>query len=163
MALVLAGRLSAAPVHDAATRGDAEALRQAGAGQVNLPDDKGLIPLVLVIQSGHPECVEVLLQLGAKPNAGNWSALHEAALMGDLASARLLLQNKADPNRKEKANGGTPLHVACFQGQIEIAKMLIKAGAKLNLRDKEGFTPLFQAKDQGHPELVKYLKSLGAR
>ena len=161
--LALAGRLAAAPVHEAATRGDAEALRQAGVTQVNLPDDKGLMPLVLVIQAGHPECVEVLLQLGAKPNAGNWSPLHEAALMGDLASARLLLQNKADPNRKEKANGGTPLHVACFQGQLEIAKLLIKAGASLSPRDKEGFTPLFQAKDQGHPELVKYLKSLGAR
>jgi len=163
VALALAGRLAAAPIHDAATRGDAEGLRQAGAAQANLPDDKGLTPLVLVIQNGHPECVEVLLQLGAKPNSGNWSPLHEAALMGDLASARLLLQNKADPNRKEKANGGTPLHVACFQGHTEVAKLLIKAGAHLSPRDKEGFTPLFQAKDQGHPDLVKYLKSLGAR
>lgn len=144
-------------------RGDAEGLRQAGATQVNLPDAKGLTPLVLVIQNNHPECVEVLLQLGASPNAGNWSPLHEAALVGDAASARLLLQNKADPNRREKANGGTPLHVACFQGQTEIARVLIKAGANLNLRDKEGFTPLFQAKDQGHFELMKYLKSLGAR
>lgn len=144
-------------------RGDAEGLRQAGANQLNLPDAKGLVPLVLVIQNNHPECVEVLLQLGAKVNAGNWSPLHEAALVGDAASARLLLTNKADPNRREKANGGTPLHVACFQGHSEIAKMLIKAGANLNLRDKEGFTPLFQAKDQGHFELMKYLKSLGAR
>lgn len=155
--------MAAAPVHEAAVRGDAEGLRQAGAGQFDLPDSKGLTPLVLVIQNGHPECVELLLQLGAKPNAGNWSPLHEAALVGDVASARVLLQRKADPNRREKANGGTPLHVACFQGQTEIAKLLIKAGANLNLRDKEGFTPLFQAKDQGHFELMKYLKSLGAR
>ena len=159
----LAGAVWAAPVHDAAIRGDAEGLRQAGANQVNLPDGKGLTPLVLVIQNSHPECVEVLLQMGARPNVGNWSPLHEAALVGDVASARLLLQNKADPNRTERSNGGTPLHVACFQGQTEIAKMLIKAGAKLNVRDKEGFTPLFQAKDQGHFELMKYLKSLGAR
>ncbi len=144
-------------------RGDVEGLRQVAADQVNLLDAKGLTPLVLVIQNNHPECVEVLLELGAKPNAGNWSPLHEAALVGDAASARLLLQRKADPNRREKANGGTPLHVACFQGQTEIAKMLIKAGANLNLRDKEGFTALFQAKDQGHFELMKYLKSIGAR
>jgi ankyrin repeat protein len=150
-------------VHEAAVRGDTQGLRQAGASQVNLPDEKGLTPLVLVIQNNHPECVEVLLQLGANPNLGNWSPLHEAALVGDLASTRTLLQAKADPNRRETANGGTPLHVACFQGQFEIARTLLKAGAQPNVRDKEGFTPLFQAKDQGYPELVKLLRAAGGR
>ncbi|MFN8612547.1 MAG: ankyrin repeat domain-containing protein [Vulcanimicrobiota bacterium] len=160
---MLAGAVWAAPVHDAARRGDAEALRQAGPNQVNLPDEKGLTPLVLVIQNNHPECVEVLLQSGANPNLGNWSPLHEAALVNDLASTKILLLAKADPNRREAANGGTPLHVACFQGHLEVARSLLKAGAKPTIRDKEGFTPLFQAKDQGFPELVKLLKAAGGR
>ena len=155
----------AGPLHEAASRGDVEGLRQLGAAQIDAPDEKGLTPLVLAIQTGHPECVEVLLQMGANPNAGpnNWSPLHEAALMGDVPSLQALLRRKADPNRQEKQNRGAPLHVACFQGQLEVCRILIQAGANVNLRDREGLTPLFHARDQGHPELVKLLKAAGGR
>jgi ankyrin repeat protein len=153
----------AGPVHEAASRGDAEGLRRLSGAALDAPDEKGLTALVLAIQNGHPECVELLLQMGANPNAGPWTALHEAALMGDAASVRALLQRKADPNRREKQNQGTPVHVACFQGHLDICRVLLRAGAQVNLRDGEGLTPLFHAKDQGHGELVKLLKASGGR
>ena len=153
----------AAPLHEAASRGDADSIRKLGAAAIDAPDEKGLTPLVLAIQNGHPECAALLLQMGANPNAGNWTALHEAALNGDLVSLQALLQRKADPNRREKQNKGTPLHVACFQGHLEICRVLVRAGAQLNLRDGEGLTPLFHAKDQGHADLIKFLKAAGAR
>lgn len=150
-------------MHEAAARGDAEAVRRLAGAGLDAPDEKGLTPLVLAIQNSHPELVELLLQLGANPNAGGWTALHEAALMGDVASVQTLLKFKADPNRREKQNSGTPLHVACFQGQTEICRLLLRAGAQINLRDGEGLTPLFHARDQGHGELVKMLKASGGR
>ena len=163
IAWLLGAMVWAGPLHEAAARGDQEGVRASVAGGLDSLDEQGLTPLVLAIQNGHPECVELLLQLGANPNAGNWTALHEAALMGDVASTQALLQHKADPNRREKQNRGTPLHVACFQGHLEICRLLLRAGAQINLRDGEGLTPLFHAKDQGFGELVKFLKASGAR
>lgn len=157
----------AGPVHDAVTRGESLRLRQLIEANpkslVNEPDESGLTPLVLAIQSKHPECVQILLELGANPNLGKWSPLHEAALNGDVASCRLLLQGKADPNRREHQNQGTPLHVAAFQGHAEICKLLLQAGAKVNLRDGEKLTPYFHARDQHHPEVLKILKAAGGR
>lgn len=160
---LLAGLAWAAPLHEAAERGDAETIRRLGNSGLDAVNEKGLTPLVLAVQNSHPEIVELLLQMGANPNAGNWTPLHEAALMGDVASVQTLLRYKADPNRREKQNRGTPLHVAAFQGQGEICRLLLRAGAQINLRDGERLTPLFHAKDQGHGELVKLLKASGGR
>lgn len=41
--------------------------------------------------------------------------------------------------------GCTPLHYAADKGNVAIIKMLIKAGANLNVADKGGCTPLFSA------------------
>lgn len=163
--LLLLGLLArAAPVHEAAARGDLQALRQFGRADVNSLDEGGLCPLVRALQGGHPECLPLLLELGAGPNgSGRWSPLHEAAVLGDLESVQLLLKAGADPNRREQQNRGTALHVAAFGGHLEIARALLKAGAKPGLKDGEGLTPLFHAKDQAHPEVVKLLKAAGAR
>ncbi len=165
--LCLVHGAEAGPVHEAVTQGESVRLRQLIEANpqalINQPDEKGLTPLVLAIQSSHPECVEILLELGANPNVGKWSPLHEAALCGDVASCRLLLRHKADPNRREHQNQGTPLHVAAFQGQAEICTLLLQAGAKVNLRDGEKLTPYFHARDQHHPEVLKILKAAGGR
>jgi len=160
---LLGGLAAAGPLHEAVLRGDCQAIRQLGSGAIDSPDEKGLTPLVLAVQNNRFDCCELLLQMGANPNAGDWTALHEAALNGETNLVQLLLRNRADPNRREKQNRGTPLHVACFQGHIEVCRQLLKAGAKVNLRDNEGLTPLFHAKDQGHGELMKLLKASGAR
>jgi ankyrin repeat protein len=153
----------AGPQHEAAVRGDLEALRAFRVQQLNATDARGLTALTLAIREGHPECVPLLLQLGANPNLGSWSPLHEAALQGDVESARLLLAAKADPNRREGANSGTPLHVAAFGGRTEICRLLLRAGAKVNLRDGERLTPLFHARDQAHNDTYELLKASGGQ
>ena len=39
-------------------------------------------------------------------------------------------------------HGGTPLHWAAALGRVEMARRLIEAGADVNARDDNGFTPL---------------------
>ena len=39
----------------------------------------------------------------------------------------------------------TPLHVACYKGETEIAILLIKRSKNLNLQDHEGNTPLHKS------------------
>ncbi|EOD15466.1 hypothetical protein EMIHUDRAFT_370677, partial [Emiliania huxleyi CCMP1516] len=61
-----------------------------------------------------------------------------------------------------KQNGTTPLIMACFNGHLEIARLLLEAGAAIDQADEQGATPLFAACHQGHLEVAKLLSSYGA-
>lgn len=91
-----------------------------------------------------------------------WTPQHEAALLGLDQAMKALIGAGAPINVKESAHGGTPLHVAAFNGRLSVVKLLVAAGAQVNARDNEGWTALSQARDQGYPEVVEYLKSYGA-
>lgn len=161
---------SANPLHDAIEQGKGGQLRsllpsapKAWFGQL---DAAGLTPLLLAIREEQISSVQELLNAGANPNQSNaekWSPLHEAAVRGSLEITALLLEKGAKVRVQDQRQGGTPLHIACFHGNQAICEKLIAAGAELNVRDKEGFTPLFHARDQGHTQLVKWLQSKGAK
>lgn len=91
-----------------------------------------------------------------------WSPQHEACLVGNLEALKALLDRRAPINVKEPTNGGTPLQVAAFNGHIELVKLLVSKGADVNARDNDGWTPLSQARDQGYPQIVEWLKKHGA-
>jgi ankyrin repeat protein len=81
--------------------------------------------------------------------------------------ARDLLQAGADVNCMSEA-GRTPLMYAARSGKIEIAKILLEHGAKVNLREdsrgsSEGFSPLYYAVLGNQPGMVKFLLSKGAK
>lgn len=92
--------------------------------------------------------------------------LHLAAQYGDVDLISLLMDHRNDPERKSQMstfdincrclnNGYTPLHYAGMKGQVGVCKVLINAGALLNVHahntsgkeNDKGFTPL---------ELVKH-------
>jgi ankyrin repeat protein len=106
---------------------------------------------------------EVLLNAGwpVKLERG-WTPQHEACLIGNLEALRLLRERGASVSVKEPHNGGTPLHVASFNGHLALVQYLVKEGADVNARDNEGWTPLSQARDQGFPKIVDWLKQNGA-
>jgi ankyrin repeat protein len=56
----------------------------------------------------------------------------------------------------------TPLHVAASWGEVEITRMLIDAGANVNLQDKWGKTSLHWAAFYGQVEIVRMLIGAGA-
>lgn len=91
-----------------------------------------------------------------------WTPQHEACLLGNLVLLQALQERGAGLEVKEPVNGGTPLHVACFNGHFDIVKFLVAKGAKVNARDNDGWTPLSQARDQGFPKIVDWLKKNGA-
>ena len=53
--------------------------------------------------------------------------------------------------------GWSPLFLAAFNGQMELAKIFIEFGANVNLKDIGGFTPLHWAAFNGHADVIKYL------
>jgi ankyrin repeat protein len=104
-----------------------------------------------------------LLQAGwlVKAEKG-WTPQHEAALLGKLEAMKALQSSGADLSVREPVNGGTPLHVAAFNGHLEVVKLLVASGVEVNARDREGWTALSQARDQGYPAIVDWLKKNGA-
>jgi ankyrin repeat protein len=53
----------------------------------------------------------------------------------------ILVSNNANINEQD-INGNTPLHIAAKDGGMKVLRSLIEAGAKLNITNKEGLTPV---------------------
>ena len=85
-------------------------------------------------------------------------------MKGDVATVQRLISEGANINDVKDSFwfSVSPLHYAAGNGQIEVAKALIAAGANVNLAGKKGWTPLFIAAFRGDTEIVKTLIAAGA-
>lgn len=83
--------------------------------------------------------------------------LHTAVLKNDIKSVKAHIKAKSDLNVKEAMGGSTPLISAALFGKTEIAKLLINAGANLNIQNNDGSTALITAAFFCRPEIVKML------
>ncbi|MET0652286.1 MAG: ankyrin repeat domain-containing protein [Hyphomicrobiaceae bacterium] len=93
--------------------------------------------LIAAAHLGHAEVCEVLVKARAPLDHVNnlgWTALIEAIVLGD----------------------GGPRH----QATVEV---LIKAGADLNLPDRQGVTPLGLARQKGYAQIAEMLEKAGAK
>jgi ankyrin repeat protein len=151
----------AAEVGDARS---AQHLLAAGANANDTAADGGSA-LARAAFAGHTEVARVLIDAGADVNAAGagYSALHAAALRGDLATVQALLLEGADPNQQLTKGtpvrrfgsqwalptpmmGATPLLVAATYLEVEIIRVLLQAGADHRLAlASGGTTPLLAA------------------
>lgn len=84
------------------------------------------------------------------------TALVVAIYKGDIESVKKFLNYGANVN--EKSNGMSPLMHAARYNKVEIIKILISSGAKINARDNNGLTALNYAKLSNANEAVVLLK-----
>ena len=93
--------------------------------------------LIWAAECGRTRAVAWLLKHGAKVNAG-----------GDGATT-------------------TPLHAAANFGHVAVAEILLKQGAKVDIRDDHSRTPLYRAANYGYPAvalvLLKHQATVDAR
>ncbi|HTK77485.1 MAG TPA: ankyrin repeat domain-containing protein, partial [Gemmataceae bacterium] len=82
---------------------------------------------------------------------GGLTALVFAAREGDLESATLLLDAKADINETTEY-GWTALLTATNNRQYRLGKLLVERGADVNIANKGGWTPLYLATDNRNIE-----------
>jgi ankyrin repeat protein len=86
----------------------------------------------------------------------------DAAMRGDTAKVRQLLKQGADVNAAQ-GDGMTALHWAAQRGDLDEAKMLLYAGARLEATTRNGsYTPLHLASRVGKVSLIKALLQGGA-
>ncbi|WP_324027689.1 ankyrin repeat domain-containing protein [Maribacter sp. BPC-D8] len=72
-----------------------------------------------------------------------------------------------DDKLNARANGRSALHCAVANGHFEIVKVLIENGALVEIKDKNGNTPLWNAVmmcrgNEQQKEIIKYLVSKGS-
>ncbi|XP_034165811.1 caskin-1 isoform X9 [Pangasianodon hypophthalmus] len=85
-----------------------------------------------------------------------FSALHHAALNGNLELISLLLDSQAMVDIRDQ-KGMRPLHYAAWQGKSEPMKMLLKSGSSVNAQSDEGQIPLHLAAQHGHYDVSEML------
>jgi uncharacterized protein len=88
-------------------------------------------------------------------------AFCEAALAGNTALMEKLFSSYNDIN-EPVCEGRNVLMLASFNGHIDIINMLLKAGAKVDLRDESGRTALMYASTGPFPKAVELLLENGA-
>ena len=81
-------------------------------------------------------------------------SIYEAAYDGNIEAVKQHLAAGTDVNAKDEYSGYTSLHHAANHGLNEIAKLLIKKGANVNLKADFGYTPLMLATNTVIAELL---------
>ena len=84
-----------------------------------------------------------------------------AASSGDARKIKKLIGEKVDVNTQDE-QGRTPLSCAIWNGNEEVARLILEAGADLELKDKNDQTSLHLASYLGEVEIVELLLFLGA-
>jgi ankyrin repeat protein len=179
----------------AAAHGDLNALRdllQRNPEKLEEQDELGFTPLVWAAQAGQEPAAELLLSLGANPNAKNkggrcpidWAAtaghlplvrllaanstnlnltLFLAIQQQQVEVARFLLEHGANPNIHYPAGNGTmPLHLVARQGNVAAARLLMEHGAQINGLEQNNSTPLEYAVLESSKEMIDLLFANGA-
>lgn len=132
--------------------------------------EKSGASLALATKSNFYKIVKLLVEADVDMNYQDdqgETALHVAARFGFTDCAKALLEGhesqKPDLEIAENTYGWTPLFIACVDGHVEIAELLISAGAEVNKPDISGWLPIEHAALRGHLEISDKLVALVKR
>lgn len=164
---------------EAAAEGNLEEVRELieKKADVNAMDKtEGQTALIAAAKFGRADIVKALLKAGAKVDGADelngatalmWVCSNETEegnpykppIADKLAVMQLLLLAKAAVNG-QNAWGGTALQWAADAGSFELVQALVKAGAKVDLGDHDGLTPLMAAANYEGDNFLKIVNLL---
>eukprot|EP00850_Spirogloea_muscicola_P010832 SM000065S20181 [mRNA] locus=s65:186673:188550:- [translate_table: standard] len=141
------------PLHTVAAAGQTvmvARLLRAGV-DIDARDADGLTALHRAVFNGREAMVKQLVKSGADVavlDEGGATLLHYAAQNGSTAAARVLCSCGVNVDRTDKReaarlqSGWTALHVAAQSGRVEMVRCLLLQGARTDIRNNDGATPL---------------------
>jgi ankyrin repeat protein len=147
----------------------ARVLIAAGA-DVNARDKIQDSPYLYAGAEGRNEILKMTLAAGADPKSVNrygGTALIPAAHHGHPETVKILLATAIDKDHVNKL-GWTALLEAVILGDggaihTEIVRLLVAAGADVNIADRDGVTPFKHARQRGYTAIAGLLAAAGAR
>ena len=104
--------------------------------------------------------VRSLLQEGADVNTAQgdgMTALHWAAVNGQLDTAKMLLYAGANLRATTRLHAYSPLHLASRSGHADTVKLFLDNGADATVATTTGVTPLMLAASSGSADAVTAL------
>jgi ankyrin repeat protein len=156
----------------AAERGDAPEVRRliAAGGDVNWQDEKQDSAFLVAGARGRTEVVKLTLAAGANLKSTNrygGTALIPACHYGHVETVKVLLATAIDVNHVNRL-GWTALLEAVILGDggpthTEIVRLLLAHGARPDIADREGVTPLAHAQRRGYAQMAKLIAAAGGR
>jgi len=126
--------------------------------------------LLSAVQKGNLKQFKQLLSEGADPNYRDVNGdprdrpvvMERASVLKDSSFLKLCLEFGADPNTLNGYKSGPVIIQAAKHSKLSNVKLLVKYGAKLNLHDKNGSTPLHTAIAVNNYDIAYFLVSSGA-
>lgn len=147
----------------------ARLLIEAGA-DVNVQDDTRQSAYLIPTADGYLDLLKLTLQAGADVHSldsYNGTGLIRAADRGHVEIIQELLKTDIDIDHVNRL-GWTALLEAIILGDggprhTEVVRLLVEAGADVNLADGNGVAPLAHARERGFEEIAAILENAGAR
>lgn len=117
------------------------------------------------VSHGNFDVVSILLDskvccINKANNAGYTCVMLVSLAKLDIAEHQTVVQRLfqlADVNVRAKKHGQTALMLATSHGNYEMVRMLLEAGADINIQDEDGSTALMCAAEHGRMDIVKIL------
>ena len=142
---------------------------------INYKNENNFTALMEALERGDKGIVSFLVHRGADVNAigpDGWTPLHFALKLSNdsVGLVELLLIHGANASAKSNVHGdphgiepyNTPLMMAVLENNIDAVKLLLKNGAEVNHKCRNGFSALSLASELGRNNLVKMLLAYGA-
>uniref|UniRef100_A0A914XSZ1 Uncharacterized protein n=1 Tax=Plectus sambesii TaxID=2011161 RepID=A0A914XSZ1_9BILA len=132
---------------------------------VNLCDQNENTALHYAVSHGNFDVVSQLLDSKVcnlnRANKAGYTPVMLAALCPIRNDTEMMVVQRlfqmGDVNVKATQHGQTALMLAASHGKAETAKLLVEAGAGVNIQDEDGSTALMCAAEHGHKDVVKLL------
>lgn len=137
----------------------------AGADPNSVHDDgnRGITALCVAIKAGRRDVASLLLKHGADPDVqigDTPNALHLAAQRGMTGLCKRLIRQGMTVDAM--CFSGTPLAIAADEGKLKTVRLLLEAGADVDMKNEVGFAPLHRAASGGHKVVCEELLDAGA-
>ncbi|MGA3317485.1 MAG: ankyrin repeat domain-containing protein [Candidatus Korobacteraceae bacterium] len=131
-------------------------LMAAGPGAAHARNAGGISALMQARYENRMEIVDLL-----RKAAGDLD-IFESSALGDVARLKKLLANDGELVKARSADGFTPLHLACFFGQLEAAEILVQHGADANAVSPSRIAVIHSAAASRNAALLKLVLRAGA-
>ena len=143
---------------------DSENLKPSGEALIYLQDLSAAV--IKAVHQGDPERIRLLIARGADINIearDAWGPLVSEIPGAEAETVRTLFGDAAAAAPgASRARGWTALMVATVEGQMEVVRVLLGHGARVNAANMSGWTALRFAVSMGETEILRLLLEAGA-